>query len=163
MTRAMPTDLRIVLLTLTFLVPIRADEGEKPVQRTSVCFLQENAERFLNSKVEVEALIFAGVEYPRITEGRCSFRFARGDDYQTFGACFTAKHDGQWKMLEKLLSVSECASNVRVAKARLKGTVVRVPATGTRSPDDMPLELVIQSVSRAEHVPVKCTPPDARP
>lgn len=127
-------------------------------QRTSVCSLQDNPEKFLNSEVEVQASVFAGVEYPRITDGKCSFRFAYGDDYQTFGDRFPTTHDNQWRLLKELLSTTECASNVRVAKATIKGTVVRVPATGTIPQKEMPLELVIQSVSDVSRVPVKCTP-----
>lgn len=127
-------------------------------QRTSLCSLQDSPEKFLNSKVEVEASVFAGVEYPRITDGECSFRFAYGDDYQTFGGRFPATRNDQWKLLKKLLSETECASNVRVAKAKIQGTVVRVPATGTVPPKEMPFELIIQSVSDVSRVPVKCTP-----
>ncbi len=127
-------------------------------ERTSVCALQENAEKFLNSSVEVKGLIFAGVEYPRINNESCSFRFARGDDYQTFGGRFPIRRNAQWKLLEKLLGTTECASNVRVVSARIQGTVTRVPATGTIPADEMPLELVIQSVSEVSPVPIKCTP-----
>jgi len=128
----------------------------------SLCALQENPEKFLNSKVQVEVLIYAGVEYPRLTAGECSFRFARGDNYQLFGDRFQVSQDEQWKLLTKLLSVSECASNVRVAKALVEGTVIRVPATGTRLPNEMPMELVIQAVSEVSHVPTKCTPPNTQ-
>lgn len=129
----------------------------------SLCSLQEKPERFLNSEVELEALIFAGVEYPRLTAGQCSFRYARGDDYQTLGDRFPVKHNAQWKLLKELLGTTSCASNVRVAKAKIKGTIIRVPATGTVPPNEMPLELVIQSVSEVERVPANCTPPASPP
>jgi hypothetical protein len=130
----------------------------------SLCSLQEKPERFLNSEVElVEALIFAGGEYPRITAGQCSFRYAYGDDYQTLGDRFPVKHNGEWKLLKELLGTTGCASNVRVAKAKIKGTIIRVPATGTVPSNEMPLELVIQSVSEVERVPVDCTPPASPP
>jgi hypothetical protein len=125
----------------------------------SLCSLQDHPEKFLDSKVEVDALVFAGVEYPRITAGKCSFRFARGDDYQTFGERFPVNDDDQWKLPKQLLNATECASNVRVVKAKIKGTIIRVPATGTVPPNEMPLELVIQSVSEVKRVPVHCTPP----
>ena len=124
----------------------------------SVCTLQENPEKFLNSKVEVEALIFEGVHSPRITQGKCAFRFAGGDDYQTFGNRFPVKNDDQWKLMKKILSTTECASNVRVAKARIRGTVIRVPATWGIPENEMPFELVIQSVSGVTRVPIKCPP-----
>jgi hypothetical protein len=134
--------------------------AEQDTTRVSLCSLQENPERFLNSKVELEALIFEGVEYPRLTEGKCSFRFAGGDDYQTFGDRFPVKDDGQWKLMKKLLGTTRCASNVRVVKARIKGTVTRVPATGTIPESEMPVELVIQSVSEVSRVPIRCTAPN---
>lgn len=129
----------------------------------SLCSLQKNPEKFLHSKVEVEALVHTGVEYPRLIAGKCLFRFARGDDYQTFGDRFPVRQNEQWKQLWKLLSKSECVSNVRVAKATLEGSIIRVPATGTIPENEMPLELVIQSVSNVEHVPTNCVLPNAHP
>jgi hypothetical protein len=129
----------------------------------SLCSLQDHPEKFLGSKVEVEALVFAGVEYPRLTAGKCSFRFARGDDYQTFGEHFPVNQDEQWTLLKRFLSTSECASNVRVAKAKIKGTVIRVPASGNRPQNAMPFEVVIQSVSGVEHVRINCTHPTVPP
>jgi len=132
-------------------------------QHVSLCSLQQNPVEFLNSKVEVEALLFAGVEYPRLKEGQCSFRYANGDDYQTFGKRFPVNNDQEWKLLKKVLSSSECASNVRVAKAKIVGTVIRTPATGTIPQDEMPFELVIQSVSGVSRVPMKCSPRSTLP
>jgi hypothetical protein len=137
-------------------------QTENSVQSVSLCSVQEHPERFLNFKVEVDGLVFAGVEYPRITAGNCSFRFANGDDYQTFGERFPVHHDEQWTLLKKILGATECASNVRVAKARIRGTVIRVPATGAIPENEMPFELVIQSVSEVEHVQTNCTPRKAR-
>jgi hypothetical protein len=127
-------------------------------QRPSLCSLQGSPEKFLNLRVEVQVSIFAGVEYPRIADEQCSFRFAYGDDYQTFGDRFPIKDDDQWKLPKELLSKTECASNVRVAKATITGTLVRVPATGTIPQEEMPFELIIQSASDGLRVPVKCTP-----
>lgn len=124
----------------------------------SLCALQQNPARFLNSKVEVEALVFAGIENPHLAHGKCSFPYALGDDYQVFGERFPVEHDEDWKLLKVLLGKSNCASNVRIAKARITGTIIRVPATGTIEPYRMPLELVVQSVSSVERVPVKCSP-----
>ncbi len=155
----MKFDRYVLLLFITFGT---CNSSWAQAARVSLCSLQKNPGRFLNSKVEVEALVYAGVEYPRIAAGGCLFRFACGDDYQTFGDRFPVINNEQWRMLRKLLGVSECASNVRVARAKITGTVIRVPATGTRSPDEMPLELVIQSVSEVSHVPIKCTPPEVR-
>jgi hypothetical protein len=113
--------------------------------------------------VQVQAMIIAGIENPHLTEGKCWFRFVRGDDYQDLGDRFPATQNEQWMLLLKLLRVSECASNIRVARAKIKGTIIRVPATGTIPPNEMPLELVIQSVSEVERVPVNCTPPASLP
>jgi hypothetical protein len=89
---------------------------------------------------------------------RCKFLFAFGDDYQTFGNRFPATKNAQWKRMRQILSKTECANNVRVVKATFQGTVIRTPATGTIPPDEMGLELVIQSVSDVQPVPVKCRP-----
>jgi hypothetical protein len=141
-----------LLMTLFICTILRAQ-----TQGLSLCSLEQHPERFLNSQVEVQGLIFSGVEYPRIRDGQCSFRFARGDDYQTFGHRFPITENEQWKSMRKLLATTECASNVRVVKAKMVGTVIRVPATGTVPPREMPLELVIQSVSDVTRVPVNCT------
>jgi hypothetical protein len=127
---------------------------------TTLCVLQTNPERFLNSEVQVEALVFAGIENPHLAnpEGKCRFNYARGDDYQSFGKRFPVKHDSDWKLLNELLGKSDCASNIRVAKAKITGTIIRAPAMGTIPPGEMPFELVIQSVSEVARVPVKCTP-----
>lgn len=104
------------------------------LQRVMLSSLQENPRKFLNVKVEVTALIFEGVEYPRLREGKCSFRFANGDDYQAFGDRFLVRDDDQWKSMKQVLGTTECASNVRVAKAKIVGTVIRVPATVNLTP-----------------------------
>jgi hypothetical protein len=136
-------------------------QAQESARVVSLCLLQDHPEKFLDSTVEVEGLVFAGVEYPRITSDKCSLRFAFGDDYQTLGERFSVRFDEQWTQMKKLLTTTECASNVRAAKARIRGTIIRVPATGNTLQNEMPFELVIQSVSRVEHVPINCTPPNA--
>jgi hypothetical protein len=148
----------LMLLSVWIFGALRCVQAEKAVQRVSVCSLQENAEKFLNATIEVRALIFGGIEYPRIEEGKCSFRFAGGDDYQTFGDRFRVKHNAQWDLMKKLLGTTNCASNLRVVRAKIRGTVVRVPAAGTIPENEMPMELVIQSVSEVSIVPIRCTP-----
>ena len=125
-------------------------------EKLSVCSLQEQGEKFLYAAVEIDATIFAGNEYPRIRDANCSFRFARGDDYQSFGKRFEAKQDRQWRLMKRILGIPQCASNIRVARARIVGTIIRAPATGTISADAMPLELVIQSVSGVSKVSIDC-------
>jgi hypothetical protein len=132
-------------------------------QRVSLCLLEKQPEKFVNSQVEVQGLIFAGVEFPRIRDGRCSFRFARGNDYQAFEHRFPITENEQWKSMKKILATAECASNVRVVKARIVGTVIRAPATGTIPDRKMPFELVIQSVFDVSRVPVYCTSTSSSP
>ena len=149
--------MRNILLFFLFIMLEICNSSSAQTVDVPLCSLQDHPKKFLGSKVEVEALIFAGVEYPRITAGKCSFRFARGDNYQAFGERFPVNDDEQWKLMKELLSTTECASNVRVAKAKIEGTVIRVPVSGSRPQNEMPFELVIQSVSGVEHVPTNCT------
>ena len=125
----------------------------------TTCELQENATNYLNALVEVRSMIILDSGHFAFIHGeRCKFLFAFGDDYQTFGNQFPATKNAQWKRMRQILSKTECANNVRVVKATFQGTVIRIPATGTIPPDEMGLELVIQSVSDVEPVPVKCRP-----
>jgi hypothetical protein len=127
--------------------------------QTSVttCELQENAANYLNAVVEVRSMIIVGSGHAAFIRGEnCKFLFAFGDDYQTFGSQFPARKDVQWKKMRQTLSHTECANNIRAVRGRLQGTVIHVPATGTIPPDEMGLELVIQSISDVEPVPIKC-------
>ncbi len=133
--------------------------AQQNTQRFSLCSIQENPRKFLHTQIKVRALIFAGVEYPRLKDGNCSFRFAYGDDYQAFGDRFSTSRNAQWTLMKDLLGRTTCASNFRVIKALIKGTVIRVPATGTIPQGEMPFEIVIQAVSDVSRVEVKCTPP----
>ena len=150
----------IRLLSLLFVALAVSTDALAKTIRVSLCTLQSNAEKFLNSEVQVEALVFAGFENSHLTntDAKCFFN-AMGDDYQVFGKRFPVKHDSAWKLLNELLGKTDCASNIRVAKAKITGTIIRVPATGTIPPQEMPLELVIQSVSEVARVPVNCAPP----
>ena len=143
-----------------FIALVLCNDALAQTAETPLCALQTNPEGFLNSTVQVEALVFAGIENPHLAnpEGKCWFNYAMGSDYQSFGKRFPVKHDSEWKLLNELLGKSDCASNIRVAKAKIRGTIIRVPATGTIPPEKMPFELVIQSVSEVTRAPVKCTP-----
>jgi hypothetical protein len=152
---------QLMLLSVWVFGALRCVQAEEHVQRVSVCSIQESPEKFLNVRVEVRALIFFGIEFGHIGEGKCVFGYALGSDYQTFGDRFSAKQDAQWNLMIELLGKSNCASNVSVVRAKIKGTVVRVPATGTIPENEMPLELVIQSVSEVSPVPLRCTPRSA--
>ncbi len=129
--------------------------------QTSVttCELQENASNYLNARVDVRSMIIAGSGHFAFIHGEhCQFRIATGDDYQQFGKQYPATKNAQWKRMEQALSITRCGSNVRAVKAMFQGTVIRVPATGTIPPDEMGVELVIQSVSDVQSVPIKCRP-----
>ena len=119
-----------VLLSVSVLGSFPCLPAQENTRVVSLCLLQDHPEGFLYSTVEVEGLVFAGVEYPRIISEKCSLRFAFGDDYQTFGERFPVRFDEQWTQMKKLLDTTECASNVRAAKARIRGTIIQVPATG---------------------------------
>jgi hypothetical protein len=58
--------------------------------------------------------------------------------------------------MKRILGSPQCASNIRVARAKIVGTIIRAPATGTTSANDMPMELVIQSVSGVSEVSIDC-------
>jgi hypothetical protein len=70
----------LLLLSVCIFGALHCTQAEPSVHRVSICSLQENPGQFLNAKIEVRAFIYAGVEYPRLWEGKCSFRFARGND-----------------------------------------------------------------------------------
>ena len=152
-----PTILLAISLAIGGLVGTRA-EGE--VKKTSVCAIEENPESFLHAKVEFGAVLRVGSEYPSINDGRCLFRFAFGDDYQTFGDRFATKKNGQWRLMRSLIvnsnNKNDCPFFVRIVRARFRGVVERVPA-GTSPESDMPLEIIILSVSQVEAVPIECS------
>lgn len=153
---------RFLLLLAAILGACLSLQAEGNTPRVSLCSIQENPEGFLHVRIDLQAQIFVGNEIGQIKEGKCSFRFAVGDDYQTFGHRFRVKHDAQWALMMKLLGAPlDCRMNARIIKARIRGTVIRVPATGTIPENEMPLEIVIQSVAEVEHVPIKCSTSDA--
>jgi hypothetical protein len=151
----------ILLLSGFVLCALCNLRGLDSFQSVSLCALHQDPQRFLNTDVEVSALILIGGHNGSLKEGECLFNFAFGDDYQTFGDRFTVKHDAQWNLMKKVLSKPVCSSiNNRVVKGRIKGTVVRTPATGTIPEDEMPAELVIREVAEIERVPLKCPNPE---
>jgi hypothetical protein len=154
-----------LLLSAIILVSFHGVWAEQNIQRVSLCSIQRNPESFLHAHVEVRASIFAGAAHSgQLLDGKCSFRVAQGDDYQTFGHRFRVRHDAQWALMLKLLSTPpppNCSVNARIVRANIKGIVERVPATGTIPEHEMGLEIVILSVSEVVHVPVNCTPSDA--
>lgn len=128
----------------------------------SLCPIQQSPQSYLHRTVEVQASIFIGGA-SQLEEGKCSFLFAFGDDYQTLGRRFRVKHDAQWVRMQKLLRTpppSNCSVNARIVRANIKGIVQRIPATGTIPEAEMGLHIVILSVSGVEPVPVKCDPPN---
>lgn len=150
---------QLILTSVCILGVLCSLRAEQPVQPVSVCSLRDNAKKLLDTQIEVRALIFEGfLEAAFIKDGKCLFPFDGGDNYVAFGDRFPVKHDSQWDLMEKLLATTRCANNVRVVRARIRGTVIRKPATGTIPQNEMPPELVIQSVSEVSQVPVKCRP-----
>ena len=138
--------------------------AEQDAKRVSLCSIQSNPESFLHAHVEVRASIFIGAR-GQLEDGKCSFLFAFGDDYQTLGRRSDVKHDHQWALMMKHLRTpppSNCSVNARIVRANIKGIVERIPATGTIPEAEMGLQVVILSVSGVEPVPIKCDPPNAR-
>jgi len=124
----------------------------------SVCTLQRNSQKLLGVEVEVSGILHVGDgHFGSIEDVKCRFRFAWGDDSQTFAAHYPIEHDTQWDLMKEALSKPACAHlNTRLVKGKFRGTLVRVPSTGTIPPNEMPIELVIQSVSEVDRVPVQC-------
>ena len=148
-----------LLLALVLGMSYSSWAAEK-AQAVSLCSIQKNPERFLHEGVEVRAVIFAGLEIDQLQEGRCLFRVAYGDDYQTFGDRFHVNHNAQWDLMRKLLKTpNNCSGKARFIKAKIRGSVEHVPAIVGIPENEMPFELVIQSVSEVEQAPVVCTPP----
>jgi hypothetical protein len=147
---------RFVLLVLV-LGKSYSSLAAQNAQAVSLCSIQKNPESFLHTRVEVDAVIFAGLEVDQLQEGKCLFRVAYGDDYQTFGNRFRVKHDSQWDLMRRLLKTpNKCRGNARLIKARMQGTVERVPPTGGTPESEMPLEFVITSVSQVQPAPIDC-------
>jgi hypothetical protein len=130
----------------------------------SLCVLQRDPESFLHSKVEVDAVIFVGMEIGQLLDGKCSFRFAFGDDHQTFGDKFHVDHDATWdRMMSLLKTPNKCAGGARVVKAHVRGVVERVPKTVGVPENEMPFELVITGVLTVQSPRAGCTTIDTLP
>jgi hypothetical protein len=152
-----------LLLSAIILVSSHGVWAEQDIRHVSVCSIQNNPESFLHAHVEVHASIFIGAR-SQLEDGKCSFLFAFGDDYQTLGHRFRVKHDAHWALMWKLLRTPpppNCSVNARIVRANIKGIVEREPATGTIPEDEMRLEVIILSVSEVVHVPLNCAPSNA--
>jgi hypothetical protein len=137
--------------------------AEQSGKRVSLCSIQQTPQSYLHTIVEVRASIFIGGA-SQLEEGKCSFLFAFGDDYQMLGRRFRVKHDAQWAQMQKHLRTpppSNCSVNARIVRANIKGIVERIPATGTISEAEMGLHVVMLSVSGVQPVPTNCDPPNA--
>jgi hypothetical protein len=154
----------LLLSAIILLISSHGVWSEQNTQRVSLCSIQRNPESFLHAHVEVHPSILVGAaHFGQLLEGKCSFRVAFGNDYQTFGHRFRVKDDDQWALMWKLLRTPpphNCV-NKRIVRANIKGIVERVPATGSIPEDEMGLEIVILSVSEIVHVPTNCTASDA--
>ncbi len=152
-----------LLLSAIILVSSNGAWAEQGTRDASLCSIQKNPGSFLHAHVEVRASIFIGAR-SQLEDGKCSFLFAFGDDYQTLGHRFHVKHNAQWALMWKLLRTPpppNCAVNARIVRANIKGIVEREPAKNAIPADEMGLQIVILSVSEVEHVPLNCAPSDA--
>jgi hypothetical protein len=149
--------LRFIAIFTTMLC-MTATAASPDSRSVSVCTLQRDSQKLLGLEVEVSGILRVGDgHHAFVHDGKCRFLFARGDDYQTFSDRYPIEKDSQWNLMKEAFSKPVCAHlNTRLVKGKFRGTVVRVPATGTRPPNEMPVELVIQSVSEVERVPVQC-------
>lgn len=138
------------------LVLAQSSLGSRQAAQVTICSLEDSGPTLLNSTVEFQTIIVLGSEYPLLREGDCTFRFAFGDDYQTYGDRFPAKRNAQWRLMRKIFRTPICAPTARAVKGKWRGTVTREPATGTIPPDEMPIEVVIQSVSGVQNAIKRC-------
>jgi hypothetical protein len=128
----------------------------------SVCALARDSQMSIGHEVEVSAILHVGDgHYAMIQDARCSFRFATGDDYQTFGNTYPVERDTQWELMKEALARPACSHlNTRLVKGRFKGKVIRVPRSGTIPQNEMPVELVIQAAADIAKVDVQCPAED---
>ncbi len=131
-------------------------------KRVSLCSIQQTPQSYLHTIVEVRASIFIGGA-SQLEEGKCSFLFAFGDDYQTLGRRFRVKHNRQWAQMQKLLRTPPRATvpSMRELSEQLSrawwNAFLRL-ALFPRA--EMGLHVVILSVSGVRPVPIKCDPPN---
>ena len=150
---------RLLLLLVISFVLHRTAQAKQTLTHVSVCTVQINPKSLLGKKIEFSGPIVIGPEIGFIRDGDCRFRFVFGDDYQDFGKRYKPKMDAQWALMRKAFRTpNTCNVRSRFVKATIRGTVDRVPATGTIPKNEMPLQIVIQSVSNVERIDIKCTP-----
>jgi len=125
-------------------------------QQVTICSLEKHGAQLLNSSVEFQTTVVLGWEHPLLREGDCVFGIAFGDDYQTFGDRSPANRNSQWRLMRRIFATPTCAPHVRAVKGTFRGTVIRTPPPRGISPDEMPLEVVIQSVSGVENAVKRC-------
>ena len=139
--------MKTALLLLSALVFSNYAGATTSAQSISVCTLQENGARFLNMTIEVHGWLIEGGEYPLIHNRKCSFRYAYASN-PMFGGRYPVTHDVQWVQMRHFLSKPNCPpSNIRMVSAKVTGIVVRMPATGKITENEMPLELIVQAAS----------------
>jgi hypothetical protein len=94
-----------IILACIISLHIGSALGQK-ASAVSLCLLQKNPETFFHSTVEVDAVIFVGMESGQLLDGKCSFRFAFWDDHQAFGDRFHVDHDVLWDRMMSLEPIS---------------------------------------------------------
>ena len=145
-----------LVVVAMLLIEVRAYSEPRTV---TICALEQNWEHRLNQQLEIRGNIEVGGEHGLITDQGCRFLFAFGSDYQTFGNRYRATTDREWAVMWSVLHTRldpPCNFHVRVAKARMRGTLIRVPRTGTIPQDEMPPEFVIRRVYEVTEVPILC-------
>ena len=157
--RSQEASVNLTVMTLIAMMPCMiAATVSAEAKSLSVCSLQRDSQGLLGREVEVSGILReADGHYAFIQGGKCAFRFATGDDYQSFANTYPIDHDTQWELMEETLSKPVCSHiNTRLVKGKFRGRVIRVPRTGTVPQNEMTVELVIQSASDIERVDVQC-------
>jgi len=104
-----PSILRATLFMIIAVLIVSNPASANP-RNLTICVLNSDWEHLLNSQLEIRGTIFIGGEIGVITDQHCSFRFAFGDDYQTFGSRFRAKRDSKWGLMRRMLSTQPTAT-----------------------------------------------------
>lgn len=157
-----PSILRAALFMVSSVLIVCIPASANP-RKLTICDLNSDWEHLLNKQLEIRGTIFISGEIGVITDQHCSFRFAFGDDYQTFGSRFRVKRDSQWILMRRMLTTqptcldgSIVKGQLRIVTARMRGTLIRSPRTGTIRQDEMPPEFVIRRVYEVRQPSIAC-------
>lgn len=132
----------------------------QPIERTKVCEIASNPEMFLRSRVEVSSiLLFAHTDYSHLTDPNngCTFPYIFGDQLKSPGNRNAIKIDKHWRLLKRFLGSTPCGSKIRVARASIRGVIIRTSVKEETRAEKMPFVFVIQAVSNVAKVSRDCT------